>query len=302
MRLSLGKGLQSLIPKKEEKEVKPIKKTPSKASWFKNRKESIFNVEIDKIVPNPHQPRQELSKDGLKELADSIREHGILQPLVVTKLERSTERGRDVEYELVAGERRWRAAKMVGLPAVPVIIRDSSAHEKLELALVENIQRENLNALDLALAYKQLQDEFKLRHEDIGKKVGKNRTTITNTLRILTLPLRIQQALALGEINEGHTRALLMARPDARMAIFRKIVKEGLSVRVAENLARQALSPESAKISGPKNPLFRRMEKDLRRVWEHRISINKRKDVGTLSIEFCSEDELDKLVNHFSKI
>lgn len=302
MKLSLGRGLQSLIPKKEEKKVKPIKKNPARINWVKNKKESIFNVEIDKIVPNPRQPRQEFPKEGLEELADSIREHGILQPLIVTKIEKSTDRGRDVEYELVAGERRWRAARLVGLSSVPVIIRDSSAHEKLELALVENIQRENLNSFDLALAYKQLQDDFKLTHEDIAKKVGKARPTVSNTMRLLTLPLRIQRAMALEKINEGHGRAILMAKPEARMGLFRQIVKEKLNVRQAEDFARQVVEEKKAKAKGPKNPLFRKMENDLRKVWGHRISIITRKNFGNLSIEFCNEEELDRLIEHLSKI
>lgn len=302
MKLSLGRGLQSLIPKKEEKATKPAKKNPAKINWVKNKKESVFNVEIDKIVPNSRQPRQEFSKDGLEELADSIREHGILQPLIVAKIEKSTDRGRDVEYELVAGERRWRAARLVGLPSVPVIIRDSSGREKLELALVENIQRENLNSFDLALAYKQLQDDFNLTHENIAKKVGKSRPAISNTIRLLSLPLRIQQAMLLGEISEGHGRAILMAKSKARMGLFRKIVKEKLNVRQAEDFARQVVEEKKAKAKGPKNPLFRKMESDLRKVWGHRISIIKRKNFGNLSIEFCNEEELDKLIEHLSKI
>jgi len=302
MKLSLGKGLQSLIPKKEEREIKPVKKITGKIVFPKNRKESVFNVEIDKITPNPNQPRQELSKDSLKELADSIREHGILQPLIVTKIEKSTDRGQDVEYELVAGERRWRAAKMVGLSTVPVIIHDSSASEKLELALVENIQREDLNPIDLALAYKQLSEEFRMRHEDIGKRVGKSRTAITNTLRLLSLPLRIQQAMALGEISEGHAGAILIAKEDARMGIFHKTIKNKLSVRQVMSLARMATDETRKKAGGPKNPLFRRMESDLRKVWDHHVSVIKRREIGILSIEFHNNEELSRLVNHFAEM
>ena len=169
MTKTLGRGLQSLIPKKQSKISNLIKNEGSEVNLgLSSKKDSIFNIEVNKIKPNPNQPRKELSQESLKELAESIKEHGVLQPLIVTKIEKSTNRGHDVEYELIAGERRWRASKMAGLPHVPVIIRGKAiADRNLEIALVENIQRENLNPIDSALAFKRLQDEFKLRHKDI---------------------------------------------------------------------------------------------------------------------------------------
>jgi ParB family chromosome partitioning protein len=302
MKQSLGKGLQSLIPKKEDKIADLIKGQKKSSTWLQPKKESIFNVEIDKIRPNPNQPRKDLSEESLKELANSIREHGILQPLIVAKIEKPTERGQQVEYELVAGERRWRAAQMAGLPHVPVIIRDSAAGEKLELALVENIQRENLNPVEAALAFKQLQEEFGLRHKDIAQKVGKSRTTITNTMRLLTLPPKVQEAMITGKISEGHGRALLLARPSAQMSLFQTIIRNNLSVRQAEDRARKLALPDKPKSQGPKNPFFKKIEKELEGVIGRRVSITQRGDLGHLRIEFVNQKELDKLVKHLLKI
>ncbi len=305
MKEALGRGLQSLIPKKQEKAPKissAVKKQPLKNNWRKSQKESIFNVEIDKIRPNPHQPRRDTNPDSLRELAVSIREHGILQPLLVTKIEKTSERGRQVEYELVAGERRWRAAKIAKLPHVPVIIKDSAAQEKLELALVENIQRENLNPIEAALAFRQLQDEFKLKHHEIAQKVGKKRTTITNALRLLTLPTEAQEALASRKINDGHGRALLLAKPQARKALLREIINNKLSVRNAEDKARKFVKTDKPYATGPKNSLFKQIEEDLRQVIGRRVSITKRKEVGSLIIEFVDQEELDKLTKHLMNL
>ncbi len=299
---SLGKGLQSLIPKKESKIIGLIKKEGRSSDWLKFKKESIFNIEIDKIKPNPNQPRKNLSEEGLKELAESIKQHGVLQPLIVTKNEKSTERGRQVEYELIAGERRWRASQIAGLPHVPVIIKDSAAQEKLEIALVENIQRENLNAIDSALAYKQLQNDFNLRHQDIAKKVGKSRTTITNAIRLLSLPSEVQKAITIGKISEGHGRAILMAKPEAQKNLFQTIIKNNLSVRQAEEKARKLVSENKPRSKGPKNPLFKKIEKDLEKVLSHRVSILKRGDSSYINIQFTNQKELDRLVKYLLKI
>lgn len=299
---TLGKGLQSLIPKKESKIVGLIKKQSKSSNWFKSRKESIFNIEIDKIRPNPYQPRKNLDEEGLNELADSIRQHGVLQPLIVTKIETPTERGQRVEYELIAGERRWRASQKAGLPYVPVIIKDSAAQEKLEISLVENIQREDLNIMESALAYKQLQDNFNLKHKDIAKKVGKSRTAITNVLRLLTLPREVQKAIKANKITEGHGRAILMAKPEAQKALFQIVFKNGLSVRQTEDKARALALPDKPKSVGPKNPLFKQIEKDLGEVLGRRVSILKRGDRSFINIEFIDQKELDKMVKNLSRV
>ena len=302
MKQSLGKGLQSLIPNKKQTitDLSPIQM--QRAGWAKSKKESIFNVETDKIRPNSLQPRRDFANDSLKELADSIREHGILQPVLVTKVSKTTDRGQDVEYELIAGERRWRAAKIAKLPRIPVIIRDSSAKQKLEIALVENIQRENLNPMEMALAFKQFQDDFKLKHREIAQKVGKKRTTVTNFLRLLNLPKEIQKALIVREINEGHGRAILMAKPTSRLVVFRDIIKNGLSVYAAEEKARKLAIPNKPKCGGPKNFLFKKMEKDIAETWGRRVSITNRGEMGHLRIEFMGSKELDRLKNHLLKI
>ena len=302
MKKSLGRGLQSLIPKKQQEIVNLTSNRIQRSGWAKPKKESIFNVETDKIRPNPLQPRQNFANNILKELADSIREHGVLQPLLVTKIAKTTDRGQDVEYELIAGERRWRAARIAGLPRVPVIIRDSSAKQKLEIALVENLQRENLNPIETALAFRQFQDNFGMKHKEIAQKVGRKRTTVTNFLRLLNLPKGVQSALASGKISEGHGRAILMAKPSARLAFLKDIIKNGLSIRVAEEKARKLSVPNRPKSAGPKNFLFRKIEKDVADVWGRRVSITQRGETGHLRVEFIGQKELDKLKNHLLKI
>ena len=292
---SLGRGLQSLIPKKQSKMASLIKNQSQSIDFGKPKKDSIFNVEIDKIKPNTFQPRKEMKNESLKELADSIKEHGVLQPLIVTKIEKPTDRGQDVEYELVAGERRWRASKMAGLPHVPVIIRGSSiANKRLEIALVENIQRENLNPIDSALAFKQLRDDFNLRHRDIAEKVGKSRVAITNAFRLLTLPQKVQDAILKNKISEGHGRALLMARPEARMALFNAILKNNLSVRQAEEKSRKVALPNKLRSHGPKNMVFKKIEKELTDSLGRRVSILKRGDSNYINIQFVDQKELEK--------
>lgn len=300
MKSSLGKGLQSLIPKKESK-IRDLIKGREIVPLDKSKRESVFNVEIDKIRPNPNQPRKDLDPETLKELADSIREHGILQPLLVSKTEETTDRGRMVEYEIVAGERRWRAAKMAGLPSVPVVIRDSSADEKLELALVENIQRKNLNPIETAMAFKRLNDDFGLKHHEIAKKVGRARTSVSNMIRLLSLPKEVQKAVMDGKLNEGQARAILLAKPVVQMPIFRRILKEKLDVRRAEDLARKVSDVNKARAAGPKNPLFKKIEEDLKQVLGKRVSITKRGDFGHVKVEFTSQEELDQIVYLLSK-
>lgn len=223
MKNSLGKGLESLIPKKTEEfdEVHAIKK------------EAVFYIEIDKVKSNPYQPRQEFDDKGIKDLAESIREYGILQPLIVTRLKQG-------EYQLLAGERRLMAAKTIGLAQVPVIIREPTKKEKLEVALIENVQRVNLNALEKAEAFKKLQEEFFLTQKDIGRLVGMSREAVTNTLRLLELPDEIKQALREKKITEGHARAILPIKDIKKQkVVLEKIIKEGLNVREVETIAQK---------------------------------------------------------------
>ncbi|MFH1938187.1 MAG: ParB/RepB/Spo0J family partition protein [Patescibacteria group bacterium] len=298
-KLSFGKGLQSLIPKKESKMTNLIKSRSGSIDLPELKKESIFNIEVNKIKPNPHQPRKEMDKVSLNELANSIREHGVLQPLIVTKVEKLTDRGQQVEYELVAGERRWQASKIAGLPHVPVIIRGSSNSKKIEIALVENLQREDLNPIDSALAFKQLKDEFNLRHKDIAEKIGKSRTAVTNIFRLLTLPKEVQKAMSGNKIREGHGRAILMAKPEAQMPLFRAILKNNLSVRQTEERARKLALPNKPRSTGPKNIFFKKIEKDLSEGLCRRVSITQRGNLRHLRIEFADQNDLDKISKHF---
>ncbi len=277
--------------------------------WMGDRKESIFNVEVDKIKPNPNQPRREMSGIGLKELANSIKEYGVLQPLIVTKVEKTSDRGRQVEYELVAGERRWRAAKMAGLPHVPVIIRGKSEErEKLEVALIENIQRENLTAYETALAFKHMQDEFGLTHGEIGRKIGKARSTVSNMVRLLGLPEQAQRALAEGKLNEGVARTLLMVSAEAQEPFFNEIMRKKLNSRQAEARAKELVEGDKERMdkyyhrSGPKNAYFKKTEIELKQAIGAPVSITQRGGLGNLKIQFANQEELERLAEHLKKI
>ena len=215
--------------------------------------DSVFWIEVDKIKPNPFQPRREFDEAQLKSLADSIRQYGVLQALVVTRKEvERPDGGIGVEYELVAGERRLRAAKLAGLAQVPVLIRTGEESDlmKLELAIIENIQREDLNAVDRAKAFDRLVKEFGFKHAEIGKKVGKSREYVSNTLRILSLPESIINALSEGKITEGHTRPLMMLidRPQEQETLFKEIIFKKLNVREAENIARNIATDRARKL------------------------------------------------------
>lgn len=227
MQQHFGKGLESLIPSKKNKSVPTLKE----------RQEAVFSIEIEKIKPNPFQPRKEFSQEGLSALADSIKDHGILQPLLVSRIEKE---GVGAEYELIAGERRLLAAKLAGLSQVPVIIKESDNRKKLEISLIENVQRLDLNSLEKALAFQRLQEEFQLTQQDIATLCGKSREAVANTIRLLDLSEEIKSALRAGKISEGHARAILMAKePTQQKSVFAKIIRDGLSVRDAENYIRK---------------------------------------------------------------
>ncbi len=306
MSSSLGRGLQSLIPQKKsnKSKVSPVSRKDN------SKREVIFNIEVDKIRASSHQSRKNFAKNSLIELADSIREYGVLQPLLVSKIEKPTERGQDVEYELIAGERRWRAAKMVGLRQVPVIVRNSTADKKMEIGLVENLQRENLNPVELALGFRRLQKEFNLSHQAIAEKIGKDRSTVTNVLRLLTLPPNIKRALSERRIIEGHGRALLKLtlKPDLQRKLFQKILKEKLSMHQANELAKKLSVgiPQSTKAIGPKSLFFRETEKTLGGALGRMVSITQRGrergKSGFLKIEFRDQEELGELRDSLLKI
>ena len=256
---------------------------------------SIFWVEVDRIKPNPFQPRKTFDEATLLSLAESIRQYGVLQPLTVTRkeIERPGE-GIYVEYELVAGERRLRASKIAGIAQVPVVIRmgEDSDRMKLALAIIENLQREDLNVVDRALAFDRLAKEFGLKHIEIGKRVGKSREYVSNTLRILLLPQEMREALGAGEISEGHTRPLLMLmdRPAEQQTLFKEIIAKRLTVRDSEQVARRIAVDKSRK--GDLTPELLLFERELTEKLGTRVRIEKKNQGGKVLIDFFSVDDL----------
>ena len=260
--------------------------------------DSVYWVEVDRIKPNPFQPRKNFDEMALQSLAESIRSYGVLQPLTVTRHE--TERpgeGIYVDYELIAGERRLRAAKIAGVREVPVVIRtaEDSDRMKLELAIIENLQREDLNVIDRALAFQRLVDEFGLKHAEVGKRVGKSREYVSNTLRILLLPQEYRDALAGGEITEGHTRPLLMLqdRPEEQKTLFEEIKLKRLTVRDSEQVARRIAVDRARK--NDLTPELLSLERDLTEALGTRVRIEQKEQGGKVLIDFFSPEDLAHL-------
>jgi ParB family chromosome partitioning protein len=331
----LGKGLESLIPSKGERELpadlnapdetgdgpRPenlsLSETPAAASpqppgarsyedhFTPRRNDAVYWIEIEKIEPNPFQPRREFAEAALKELADSIREHGMLQPVLVTKRELETPGGLEVRYQLIAGERRFRAARLAGLSQIPAIIRRGIPEDRLrlELALVENIQREDLNALERARAFRRLMDEFHLVQTDVAARVGKSRESVANTMRLLSLPSSIQSSLEEGRISEGHARAILMAGDDAgkQMQMYEGIVADRLTVREAESLARKLtgrlLTPRKRPSSVGLDPITREWQDRLEERFGTKVRLQKVGDRGRIVVEFFSDEEFRALLS-----
>lgn len=269
-------------------------------SYYYN--DSIFWVEVDKIKPNPFQPRKEFDQAQLESLADSIRQYGVLQALVVTRKEvEKDDGGLAVEYELIAGERRLRAAKMAGLSQVPVLIKTGEETDlmKLELAIIENIQREDLNPVDRARAFDKLATEFKFKHAEIARKVGKSREYVTNTIRLLTLPNEILEALNKGQISEGHTRPILMLgdRPDEQRVLFKEIIVKKLTVREAEAISRKIAYDKVRKKEYAVDPELLELEEKIAQSLGTRVSIERKESGGKLTIDFFSNDDLRMILD-----
>lgn len=278
MKTALGKGLSALIPEKEKSAARP---------------NEILELNIKSIVPNEYQPRKVFNDASLNELISSIKEKGVIQPIIVRKAS-------ETSYELIAGERRWRAAKAAGLSSVPVIVKDAAPVEALELALIENIQREDLNPLETAEAFQRLIDDFKMTHEEMSKKVGKDRATVTNYLRILKLSSDIKKWIAEGSISIGHAKALLQIE-DTKLqtATAKKIIHDGLSVRAAEALCRKAVSgPQKPKAKPPKDPQIASLEEKMIQNLGTKVYLKHRsnKKGGRIEIEYYSLEELDRLL------
>jgi len=264
--------------------------------------DAIFWIEVDRIKPNPFQPRREFDETQLRALADSIRQYGVLQALVVTRKEvEKPEGGIATEYELVAGERRLRASKLAGLSQVPALIRTTEDSDlmKLELAIIENIQREDLNAVDRAYAFDRLAKEFNFTHAEIGKKVGKSREYVSNTLRILTLPEHIRTALTEGKITEGHTRPLMMLvdRPEEQETLFKEIIFKKLNVREAEGIARHIAVERARKLIDHE---LIEIEDQFKEKLGTRVRIEKREEGGRVTIDFFNKEDLRALLERIA--
>ncbi len=268
----LGRGLDVLIPAGE---------TPANG---------LLEVALDAIVPNPHQPRMPFRDQDLVELAASIQEHGIIEPLIVVR----TPQG----YQLIAGERRWRASRLAGLKVVPVVVKDVAPQQMLELALVENVQRADLNPLEEALAYKQLVEEFGVTQTDVARRVGKSRVAVTNTMRLLQATEAVQQAVLEGKISEGHARALLgLTSPEEQNLTLTMVVEHGLTVRQTEALVRKVLAGEVKPAAKPAAPLpeVRALEERFQESLGTRVNLKAGRKGGRVIIYYYSDEEFQSL-------
>lgn len=276
-RRGLGRGLDALIPGEDDSQPR----------------QGVQEVNITLIKPNPFQPRSDFKQQELEELAGSIKEHGVLQPLIVTE-------GEDGQgYVLIAGERRLQAARIAGLASVPVIVRQVSSQQQLELALIENLQREDLNPLEAAEGYRQLAEDFNLSHGDIAAKVGKSRTAVSNTLRLLNLSKGVQKALASGDISEGHARALLgLDSAQAQSAALKTIIQSGLNVRQAEDLVRRLSGKRTPKRDAGRTPSpeEKDLENRLRQALGTKVNLKRGKKGGSIVLHYYSDEELNALI------
>ncbi len=280
--LGLGRGLDALLTRK--KISSPLSTDPA----ILGKDDVVLELPVHIIQTNEFQPRQAFNEEQLFELANSIREYGVIQPLVVSR-EGDT-------YHLIAGERRLRAAKMVGLEKVPVVVRNANEHEHLAVALIENVQRVDLNAIELAVAYKRLADEFSMSHEEIGVRVGKSRPVISNTIRLLNLPALVQDAVREGTVQMGMARAILsLPTVDEQISFFYKALEGKITILDAEKQG--TLSRGASKRNRRTDPATLRREEALREKLGTKVTIDRRDGVGRISICFYSDDELDELFN-----
>jgi ParB family transcriptional regulator, chromosome partitioning protein len=276
-RMALGKGLGALLPEFGQAESK-----------------AFLYCGIEEIIPNRSQPRKHFDESKLQELAESIKEKGILEPLIVRK----TDQG----YELIVGERRWRAAQKAGLKEVPVVVKEAEGREALEISLIENLQREDLNPIEAAEAFKHLIEEFKISQEDLSKRIGKDRTTIANTLRLLKLPIEIRNQLLQNRITSGHARAILsLESKEKQKELCALIIKKGLSVREAEALAKRwsekpKKSITAVKKKGDLESQLNSLQDSLRKYLGTKVQINRKGNRGKIEIEYYSNQDLERIV------
>jgi len=297
MKLSgLGRGLESLIPR-----TVPLSQQPNatdRSAEQPRHKESVFLLEIDKVKENPLQPRRDFDEAEMRSLADSIREHGVLQPIIVTKIEEENPSGIKVFYELIAGERRLKAAKMSGLDFVPAIIRKKTEDkERLEIALVENVQRADLNAIERARSFERLTGEFGLTQKQVAERIGQSRELVANTIRLLQLPVEIRRAVETGKISEGHARGILAVEDEnQRMALYNEILTKNLTVRAVESLGRQMKGVSKRINSGALDPELKVLESRLEDFLGTRVKLAKEDGRGSILIEFYSPEELNSIL------
>ena len=291
-RNGLGKGLDSLIPNKSNKSPSTVEKQSVKTE--KEEKSTATGeilVKINEVEPNREQPRKDFDEDSLMELADSIKQFGILQPLIVQK--------KKDYYEIIAGERRWRAAKLAGIKEVPIIIKDYSNQEIVEISLIENIQRENLNPIEEAMAYKRLLEEFNLKQDEVAERVSKSRTAVTNSMRLLKLSDRVQQMIVDDMISTGHARALLAIDDEEQQYMLaNKIFDEKLSVRETEKLVKELKNPkkEVKKIKQERMFVYNDLADHMKNIIGTKVSVNpKANGKGKIEIEYYSEEELERI-------
>jgi ParB family transcriptional regulator, chromosome partitioning protein len=285
----LGRGLGSLIPNK--KTAKELLGDSSEVAEILDNKEKISQLSVDKITPNPHQPRSIFNENELAELVDSIKEHGIIQPLIVTKSGSG--------WQLIAGERRLRSAKLAGIDKVPAIVREMSEQKKMEVALIENLQRKNLNPLETALAYQKLVDEFNLTQEQLSKRVGKSRSSVANTLRLMTVIDEVKQAIQEGKISEGHARVLAGLPEKDQLVTLKKIIDGSLSVRDTEKVGKEVVVKKSIR-KVQFDPEVKAKEDELQSALGTKVEIKKTGSSGQIIIKFFSEEELSDIVNKIS--
>lgn len=281
---SLGRGLESLIPKTGA----PLSK-------------SVLNINLDQIIPNPRQPRNAFSENSLLELVESVQQHGVLQPIIV--------RRRGDVYEIIAGERRWRAAQKAGLRSIPGLIKEVNDEQSLESSIIENVQRENLNPLDEAEGYENLMTEFNLTQDQVAQKVGKNRSTVANILRLLGLPTEVKESIRKAKISAGHARALLaLARPNWVLPVWKEIMEKKLNVRDTELMVlrkNKNVSRETFKVSGPKKTtlsnLFFELEEKLTQALGTKVSIKGQRNRGKIIISYYSQEDLERISSLMAK-
>ena len=291
----LGRGLDMLIPR-EDTSHKAEASVEKKPGQQENAEPKEYDVEIDirKIEPNRNQPRKQFDEDALLELAESIKQFGVLQPLLVQK--------KDDYYEIIAGERRWRASKLAGVKEIPVIVKNFSEQEAVEISLIENIQRENLNPIEEAAAYKRLMEEFHLKQDTIAERVAKSRTAVTNSMRLLKLDERVQQMLIDEMLTTGHARALLsIENKELQYSTAVKVFDEKLSVRETEKLVKEVLNPAKKEKTQEKDRaqdlIYEQLEEKIKGIIGSKVAIHRKtKDKGKIEISYFSQEELERIV------